>query len=200
MVGLERGKKRIVRLVNPYTGADLGDPDSVEERAFLWLVDFHDNLLAGETGRIYNGVGSVLATAVALSGLFLWWPGIKNWHRSLVVQRGVSFVRFNWDLHSAMGFWSSLFILIWGISGIYFAFPDRFEALLGDEYTGLLARLHFGRMGPFAEAVWTVFGLTPAVLVVTGVLMWWHRVLRKKTLRQCAFKKPVPHSDTGAAA
>lgn len=185
---LERRKKSIVRLVNPYTGADLGDPESKAERAFLWVVDLHDNLLAGENGRIYNGIGSILATLVALSGMFLWWPGIKNWYRSMGVRPGVSFERFNWDLHSAMGFWSSSFILIWGVSGIYFAFPDLFEAVLDDKATALLARLHFGRMGLFAEAVWTIFGLIPAALVVTGILMWWNRVLKKKIAGSPLFK------------
>ena len=42
-----------------------------------------------------------------------------------------------------------------------------------------LAQAHFGRFaGIPVKITWTVFGLAPAVLVVTGALMWWKRVLR----------------------
>ena len=43
-----------------------------------------------------------------------------------------------------------------------------------------LAQLHFGRFGGrYVKAIWTILGLVPAVLFVTGALMWWNRVLRK---------------------
>ena len=79
-----------------------------------------------------------------------------------------------------MGFWCSLVILMWGISGIYFSFPEPFSAFFGDTTLLWLSRLHFGRFGWFTEGIWTIFGLVPAVLFVTGALMWWNRKLRKK--------------------
>jgi uncharacterized iron-regulated membrane protein len=33
--------------------------------------------------------------------------------------------RINFDLHSAVGFWGLVFIGLWAISGIYFAWPDK---------------------------------------------------------------------------
>ena len=30
------------------------------------------------------------------------------------------------------------------------------------------------------KAVWALVGLMPAVMLVTGVIMWWNRVLRKR--------------------
>jgi len=75
-----------------------------------------------------------------------------------------------------------------GISGIYFAFPQAFNALLffdpADRFTdqGLfwLSQLHFGRFGWFAEAVWVVLGLVPALLAFTGVFICCRRVFYKK--------------------
>jgi hypothetical protein len=32
------------------------------------------------------------------------------------------------------------------------------------------------------KLIWAVFGLAPAVMFVTGAVMWWNRVLRKKIL------------------
>ena len=39
-VWLERRDKKLRRLLNPYTGADLGDPIRLGFRFVLWLVDF----------------------------------------------------------------------------------------------------------------------------------------------------------------
>jgi uncharacterized iron-regulated membrane protein len=178
-VTLERETKRMERYFNPYTGADLGATQSEIERIVGWFVDLHDNLLLGTTGRLINGIGSILVTMLALTGLFIWWPGIKNWRRSLKIQWNAQFARFTWDLHSALGFWCSLVILMWGISGIYFSFPEPFNAFFGDTTLLWLSRLHFGRFGWLTEGIWTIFGFVPAVLFVTGALMWWNRKLRK---------------------
>jgi uncharacterized iron-regulated membrane protein len=179
-VVLERHNKRIERLFDPYTGADLGDPHSALDRTIEWFVDLHDNLLAGQTGRTANGIGSCFVTLLALTGVVLWWPGIKNWRRSTAINWKAHFPRINWDLHSAIGFWCSLFVLVWGISGIYFCFPLLFRPLLGSSFLFWIARLHIGRFNPLTEAIWIILGLVPASLFVTGALMWWNRVLRKK--------------------
>jgi hypothetical protein len=62
-----------------------------------------------------------------LTGAIIWWPGVKHWRRSWQVSWRASFPRINWDLHSAFGIWSFPFVLLWGISGFYFAFPQVFS-------------------------------------------------------------------------
>jgi uncharacterized iron-regulated membrane protein len=154
-----------------------------------WLVNLHANLLTGTVGRLVNGVGAVCLTSLCLTGAIVWWPGVKNWRRSLTVSWRAHFARINWDLHSALGFWCFPFVLLWAISGIYFAFPRLFDSLLlldpADHFTdqGLfwLTQLHFGRFGWFAEALWTLVGLTPAVLAFTGVFICCRRMIFKKT-------------------
>lgn len=177
---LEHREARISRLFDPYTGRDLGDPRSELDRMFRWLTDLHDNLLSGLTGRILNGFGAVLVTLVALTGIVVWWPGAKNWRRSVSINRRARFARFNWDLHSAVGFWCSLFVLIWGISGVCLCLPGSLTLHLSPEFRYWITRLHFGRFNSGTEALWTILGLSPAVLACTGALMWWNRVLRKK--------------------
>jgi uncharacterized iron-regulated membrane protein len=98
------------------------------------------------------------------------------------------FARISWDLHSALGFWCFSFILVWGISGTYFSFPQLFNALFlldpADRFTdqGLfwLSMFHFGRLGWLAEALWTLLGLVPAVLAFTGFFICCRRVIYKK--------------------
>jgi uncharacterized iron-regulated membrane protein len=64
---------------------------------------------------------------------------------------------------------------------------------LADRVIYWLAYLHFGRVngigipcnGPgfcdqTTKAAWAFFGLAPAVMFVTGAIMWWNRVVRRK--------------------
>ena len=160
-------------------------------RTVEWLVDLHENLLWGMTGRRLNGIGATSLILLALSGLIIWWPGMAHWRRSLSVNWKASFARLNWDLHNAVGFWCFLFVLLWALSGTYFCFPEVFNDLIGifdptgtsrqGQFAQLallwLSNLHFGRFGPLAEALWTLVGLAPAVLAFTGVFMCCHRIL-----------------------
>ena len=100
------------------------------------------------------------------------------------------------------------FVLLFAVSGIYLGIPQPFLDLadrleppvatnagvrIGDQVIYWLAYLHFGRIngigipcsGPglcdqATKAIWAVFGLAPAAMVVTGVLMWWNRVVRPR--------------------
>jgi uncharacterized iron-regulated membrane protein len=210
-ISLKSGTHLKNRLFNPYTGADLGDSVPLGIRLVSQLLKLHDDLLAGPTGRTVNGVGALLVVVLTFTGMVVWWPGIKTWRRSLTVQRNVGWQRFTWSLHSMIGFWCLGFILLFGVSGIYLGNPelfqdvaDRIEPLtdanartrIVDQVTYWLAYLHVGRIngigipcsGPglcdfTMKLTWAVFGLAPAAMFVTGALMWWNRVVRKKLRR-----------------
>lgn len=147
-----------------------------------WLVKLHSNLLAGPIGRYVNGGGAACLTVLCLTGAFIWWPGIKNWRRSLKVSLISNLARIQWDLHSALGFWSFPFVFVWAISGAYFAFPNLFNAVFPVDSLGLLwlADLHFGRFNWATKAVWSVMGLVPAVLAFTGVFVCCRRIIFHK--------------------
>jgi uncharacterized iron-regulated membrane protein len=159
-----------------------------ERLSVEWLVDLHENWLAGSTGHWINGIGAICLTMLCLTGAVIWWPGTKHWRRSLIVDWSAHFPRINWDLHSAVGFWLFAFVAVWGVSGIYFSFPQPFNALLlldpadrfTDEVLGWLAQLHFGRFGWFGETLWAVFGLVPGILAFTGIFICCRRVIFKK--------------------
>ena len=77
-----------------------------------------------------------------------------------------------------MGFWMFLFVLMWGISGIYLSYADPFVNLVdylqpmdpnstqprsGDDFLAWLARVHFGRAyGTSVKWLYVVLGLAPA--------------------------------------
>ena len=212
LIVLVRGGNRMARLFHPYTGEDLGHSQTVAHRFVTWLIDLHDNLLYGRAGRAVNGVGAIFATLLALTGAVIWWPGARKWPRSLLLDWSAKGALFHWSLHSMLGFWFFAFVLIWSVSGIYLAFPEPFYAVIerfeptdpesmvprfGDTVLYWLTVLHFGRWGGIlTKTLWTIFGLIPAVLFVTGAYMWWRRVLRPSLGSD---QQPMPASAEPAA-
>jgi hypothetical protein len=110
-----------------------------------------------------------------------------------------------------IGFWGFGIIALFALSGVYLGNPEFFQNLadriqpptaenagvrLVDSVIYWLAYLHFGRAngiglpcrGPglcdqMTKLTWALAGLVPAVMFVTGAVMWWNRVLRKKLRR-----------------
>ncbi|HEX5000581.1 MAG TPA: PepSY-associated TM helix domain-containing protein [Terriglobia bacterium] len=198
-ITLDRGGHEIQRLFDPYSGRDLGHAIPAGIRLMSWLEDLHVNLLAGESGRLVNGTAAALWVALGLTGAVIWWPGLRDWRRAMGVRWRANWRRFNFDLHSAVGIWTLLFFLLWGITGVHVAIPRPFWAVVdylepppetyqpgmrtGEVILRWSSRLHFGTIGGrVTQAIWVVIGLAPAVLFVTGVVMWWNRVLRRRDL------------------
>ncbi len=84
----------------------------------------------GRGGRLWNGIGASILLALTFTGLVLWWPGIRNWRRSLSLDLRRSWKRINWDLHSVVGFWTIFFTLMWAVTGMYFTWPKLFTTPL----------------------------------------------------------------------
>jgi uncharacterized iron-regulated membrane protein len=223
-VWLSRGHEDKRRLFDPRSGSDLGDSVPTGIWLVSKLLDLHDNLFAGPTGRKVNGVGALGVLALGVTGLAIWWPGIKTWRRSLTLHRGLGWKRFIWHLHSMIGFWGLGFLLVLAVSGVYLGIPKPFEDLadrlepptaanagvrFGDRVLYWLAYLHFGRVngigipchGPglcdqTTKAIWALFGLAPAAMFVTGAIMWWNRVLRPRLIRA---RRPVGSNAVNAS-
>src|SRR5258708_27938986 len=63
---LARGEKRLQRLFNPYTGADLGDPLQPGFRFILWLGGLLYNLLPGKTWVCWDAARALLTLLFCL--------------------------------------------------------------------------------------------------------------------------------------
>ncbi len=206
MVTLQRDGETVERLFDPYAIRDLGLTYPPITEAIEWVVDLHDNLLAGSTGRAVNGVGASLFLLLVVTGAIVWWPGVNRIGHSLVPGKPAKSARFARRLHNALGIWVLVFALIWAVTAIYFSFPDPFEAtidyydddLTDDQRPDWLVRwlvnLHFGRSwGIAVKYVWVVLGLVPAALFVTGGITWWVRVVRRRAAETLlADRLPAP--------
>gem|GEM_PF-456210 len=209
-----RDGREIERLADPYTGRVVGDPYPPAVAAIEWTVRLHDELLAGPIGRKINGVGGFLITLLVLTGIAIWWPGTKRWPIGLVPRRGASAPAALWQLHAILGILCASLLLIWAVTAVYFAFPKPFEALIdrfdsdltdfyrpGEALLLDLIRLHFGRFRTFElRIVWGVLGLVPAVLFVTGFMLWWRRVVRRRRSPSALREQSAQIDDRGMSA
>lgn len=241
-----------------------------------WVHDLHVYLLLNPRyGMQVNAAGAAVLLLLTVTGLLLWWGGLRNWTRGLRVNLRASWRRINYDLHSAIGFWTLLLSFWWALSGMYFGFyrpiargvdavftvrnmhapaalpasqtagrvplatvlraaqaasprgrlyslsnadlhsPTAYASMdlgerggflhrdivcigtadgrvlsvwhyadkhsAGDWILWLMHPLHFGtEWGLLVKVLWFVLGLSPAVLALTGLMMYWNRCLRHK--------------------
>ena len=126
---------------NPYTGAVLGS--TAGTNLFLPKVhQFHTNLLLGKDGKVITGAAAVMLVVLAISGLVLWWPR-KIWK----LDDMKSGKRINFDLHNALGFWLSIPMLMFGVTGLIIHYDDEASQLVG-RFTGTTPRLAIPTLPP----------------------------------------------------
>jgi len=167
-----------------------------------WLGKLHGSLLMEGSGMTANAIGGFLIAALCLTGIIVWWPGLGNWRRAMTIYTKVGWKRLVFDVHSAVGFWTFAVLLMWGLTGGYFVFPQPFRAVISfftpitapafQPGRGLVRRpvtlgtrilrgfsyAHYGNFGGWEiKLLWLILGLAPAVLFTTALVMWYSRVL-----------------------
>ena len=104
--------KSLSLAVNPYTGAELGSSDTANMFTKK-LHQFHTNLLLGPPGKLITAVSAIFLLGLSVSGLILWWPR-KLWKLSGSKSGRVA----NFELHNVAGFYASVFMLLFAVTGI----------------------------------------------------------------------------------
>lgn len=111
--------------VNPFTGKVLALED--EKNGFFNIVKFihWSFLLKSDWGTYIVGIPVLIFLIMLISGIILWWPKNKKarkqrfWFQWKNIK---SWRRKNYDLHSILGFYSSIFALILTLTGLFYAF------------------------------------------------------------------------------
>jgi uncharacterized iron-regulated membrane protein len=198
---------------NQYTGEDIGVANPWPIKTVEWLANIHDDLLMDRTGRQINGIGGLLFVLMSFSGLLIWWQGRARWHEGLMIRRNSS-RKFMWQLHSFIGFWSLLLMLAWGVSGFQLGFPqfmntvvDWFDSDLTDferpdSVLRFFRTVHFARIGEgmFANWAWTLISFLPSLMFITGLILWWRRVVRGGRKSGTLVEKSVDESASTLAS
>ena len=111
--------------VNPFTGKVLALED--EKNGFFNIVKFihWSFLLKSDWGTYIVGIPVLIFLIMLISGIILWWPKNKKarkqrfWFQWKNIK---SWRRKNYDFHSILGFYSSIFALILTLTGLFYAF------------------------------------------------------------------------------
>lgn len=111
--------------VNPYTGKVLKVFD--EKNGFFQIVKcIHWSfLLKQDWGKYVVGIPVIIFIIMLISGIILWWPKNKAAAKqrfSFKWKNIKSWKRKNYDLHNILGFYVSIFALIFSITGLFYAF------------------------------------------------------------------------------
>lgn len=114
--------------VDPGTGRILGHR-RFDDAFVNQLQTFHINLLAGEVGRAVVGASGIAMLAVTLTGLYLWWPGLRRWASTLRLRlcRGAYFVHY--DVHNLLGVVTLPLVAVLALTGALLIFYDVGERL-----------------------------------------------------------------------
>ena len=116
------GREGVV-FADPYTGAITGKSNKKVRDIMSSLREWHRYVaLSGDqrpVGKAITGVGNLLFLFLAISGIYIWFPRNLVWGAIKPViwfrtgQRGKA-RNFNW--HNTIGFWTSLFLIIFTLT------------------------------------------------------------------------------------
>ena len=105
-----------------------------------WLRFFHDLhghlFISGGLGRELVGWLGVALLVLGCSGLYLWWPRAGQWKAAFIVRRTATGLRFNRELHGAVGIWSLVLFMLVNFTGVYLAFPQQISAAVNTVWPG----------------------------------------------------------------
>ena len=115
-IGRERRSARTV-VLDSYSGQLLGTVAPRSGQVFA-IQNFHQRLIAGMRGYVFNGLLTVLGIPLLLSGLWLWWPrNLAQLRARLSVKRGAPIQRRLYDLHNVMGIYLYGVLLVTTVTG-----------------------------------------------------------------------------------
>lgn len=124
---VSRGTEFKTVFIHPVTGQVTGE---LPYDWIRWLQDLHFNLHGGDTGLMINGIAAGLLLLMCVTGVIVWWPGIARWRRHLRVDFSRGWKRLTWELHGAAGMWTLLWLLMWSLTGLYFANSQPFRTVI----------------------------------------------------------------------
>ncbi|TAE17375.1 MAG: PepSY domain-containing protein [Bacteroidetes bacterium] len=110
--------------VNPYTGSILGVRNLKADLLTL-TIQFHETLFLGDVGKEIIKWNVLIFFFLCITGLVLWWPKQKRFLRqALTIKWNAKFKRVNWDLHSVLGFYALIILVLISATGIFWTFDN----------------------------------------------------------------------------
>lgn len=112
-----------VLFIDPYSGEIVGQGNSAVRGAMTELRNWHRYIaLSGDlrpAGKAITGASNLLFLFLAISGIYIWFPRSQSWKTVKPViwfRRGLNGRARNFNWHNTIGFWTSLFLIIFTLT------------------------------------------------------------------------------------
>lgn len=111
--------------VNPYTAQIIGTRN-LKTDFFSVVLDIHLHLMMGKFGEQVVKWNVLIFFILCVSGLILWWPKQKKFFRkaATINLKTKNWKRLNWDLHSVLGFYGLVVLIIISLTGMFWVFDS----------------------------------------------------------------------------
>ena len=121
--------------IDPYSGAVLASFNP-RDTFSGFLFDLHTSLLAGEHtwGEQVVGVVGIVLLVFCMTGVVLWWPGVRRVHRGFQVRSGRGALVLHYDLHRVIGIVLLIPLSLVAVTGIVLVFPKYTKAPVVDAF------------------------------------------------------------------
>ncbi|WDF54862.1 PepSY-associated TM helix domain-containing protein [Mucilaginibacter sp. KACC 22063] len=118
-------KKEMAVSVDPYT-SKINGVLNLKKDFFTVVLSLHTHLLLGEVGGTIVKVNVLIFFIMCVSGLVLWWPKQKRFFKqALTINFKIkNWKRLNWDLHSVLGFYAMLVLVLVSLTGMFFVYDS----------------------------------------------------------------------------
>jgi len=131
-LGLKEGF-RISAFINPYTGNITG-VHHPQESFFYKIMALHRWLMDGSRtlGKVTVGVSTVIFAFILITGIFIWFPKNKRlWKHGFKVYFSYGLNRFLRDIHTTLGMYAFLLLLICTLTGLMWSFEGYRNTVFG---------------------------------------------------------------------
>lgn len=164
--------------------------ESIKGSPLMWVMKLHRWLMDDTRtwGKVTIGVSTLFFIFILISGLAVYWP--RKWKKSrltLHTRKGKN--RLLFDLHTVLGLYAALILLICALTGLMWSFQwyrDAIGFLFDTEIKRgapiwiVIRTLHFGNFaGLFSKILYFIAALVGASLPVTGYWMYWKKKRHK---------------------
>jgi uncharacterized iron-regulated membrane protein len=116
--------------VNPYTG-EVVTSRFWGKTATTWLLDLHTQLRLDRFGWNAVGILGLLLIVSCGTGLYLWWPGIREILQALKVRYHAGMMQLAFDLHRLLGLFSVPALILLAFTGFLLSYPSVLEIAAG---------------------------------------------------------------------
>lgn len=100
-------------------------------KLMAWLFAWHHEVFAGQTGTWLVGLLGLLLLAGVLTGLIIWWPGLRRLGWGLRVSTAGPATRTLFEWHRTLGALASLGLLLLAFTGAVLAFGPLLRPAFG---------------------------------------------------------------------